>query len=41
MGQYQQPFLDLKNCTLELAQRNSRGHRAFCPVQFGLRLSLE
>ncbi|HBE81105.1 MAG TPA: family 31 glucosidase [Firmicutes bacterium] len=24
MGQYQQPFLDLKNCTLELAQRNSQ-----------------
>ena len=24
MGQYQQPFLDLKGCTLELAQRNSQ-----------------
>lgn len=24
MGQYQEPFLDLKNCTIELAQRNSQ-----------------
>ncbi len=24
MGQYQQPFLDLKGCTLELAQRNTQ-----------------
>lgn len=24
MGQYQQPYLDLKGCTLELAQRNSQ-----------------
>lgn len=24
MGQYQEPYLDLKNCTIELAQRNSQ-----------------
>ena len=24
MGQYQQPYMDLKGCTLELAQRNSQ-----------------
>ncbi len=33
MGQYQQPWLDLKGCTLELAQRNSRGQRALYAVQ--------
>ena len=29
MGQYQQPFLDLKGCTLELAQRNSQASVPF------------
>lgn len=29
MGQYQQPFLDLKNCSLELAQRNSQASVPF------------
>ena len=29
MGQYQQPFLNLKNCTLELAQRNSQASVPF------------
>ncbi|MCK0470101.1 glycoside hydrolase family 31 protein [Halalkalibacter sp. APA_J-10(15)] len=29
MGQYQQPILDLKNCTLELAQRNSQASIPF------------
>ena len=30
MGQYQQPYLDLKGCTLELAQRNSQACVPFC-----------
>ena len=30
MGQYQQPFLDLKGCTLELAHRNSQASVPFC-----------
>ncbi|HEX2926430.1 MAG TPA: glycoside hydrolase family 31 protein [Ruminiclostridium sp.] len=30
MGQYQQPFLDMKNCTLELAHRNSQSSVPFC-----------
>jgi alpha-D-xyloside xylohydrolase len=29
MGQYQQPFLDVKNCTLELAHRNSQASVPF------------
>lgn len=29
MGQYQQPYLDLKGCTLELAQRNSQASVPF------------
>jgi alpha-D-xyloside xylohydrolase len=29
MGQYQQPFLNLKNCTLELAHRNSQASVPF------------
>ena len=29
MGQYQQPFLDLKGCILELAQRNSQSSVPF------------
>jgi alpha-D-xyloside xylohydrolase len=29
MGQYQHPYLDLKNCTLELAQRNSQASVPF------------
>lgn len=29
MGQYQQPFLDLKGCVLELAQRNSQASVPF------------
>ncbi len=29
MGQYQQPFLDIKGCTLELAQRNSQASVPF------------
>ncbi len=29
MGQYQQPFLDVKGCTLELAQRNSQASVPF------------
>ncbi|ANY70029.1 family 31 glucosidase [Paenibacillus sp. BIHB 4019] len=29
MGQYQHPYLDMKNCTLELAQRNSQASVPF------------
>lgn len=29
MGQYQEPYLDLKNCTVELAQRNSQSSVPF------------
>lgn len=29
MGQYQEPYLDLKNCTIELAQRNSQSSVPF------------
>lgn len=35
MGQYQQPFLDLKNCTLELAQRNSQASVPFAISNLG------
>lgn len=35
MGQYQQPFLDLKNCTLELAQRNSQASVPFALSSMG------
>ncbi len=35
MGQYQQPFLDLKNCTLELAQRNSQASVPFALSSLG------
>jgi alpha-D-xyloside xylohydrolase len=35
MGQYQQPFLDLKNCTLELAQRNSQATVPFALSSLG------
>ena len=30
LGQYQMPFLNLKGCTLELAQRNSQASVPFC-----------
>ena len=35
MGQYQQPYLDLKGCTLELAQRNSQISVPFALSSFG------
>lgn len=35
MGQYQQPFLDVKNCTLELAQRNSQASVPFALSSLG------
>ena len=35
MGQYQQPFLDLKGCTLELAQRNSQASVPFMVSNMG------
>ncbi|QTM98432.1 family 31 glucosidase [Sediminibacillus dalangtanensis] len=35
MGQYQQPILDLKNCTLELAQRNSQATVPFALSSLG------
>ena len=35
MGQYQQPYLDLKGCTLELAQRNSQTSIPFAVSSLG------
>ena len=35
MGQYQQPYLNLKNCTLELAQRNSQASVPFTLSSLG------
>ncbi|MCH3971635.1 MAG: family 31 glucosidase [Oscillospiraceae bacterium] len=35
MGQYQQPYLDLKGCTLELAQRNSQSSIPFVLSNLG------
>ena len=35
MGQYQQPYLDLKGCTLELAQRNSQASVPFLISSLG------
>jgi len=35
MGQYQQPFLDMKNCTLELAHRNSQASVPFALSSLG------
>jgi alpha-D-xyloside xylohydrolase len=35
MGQYQQPFLNVKNCTLELAQRNSQATVPFALSSLG------
>jgi len=35
MGQYQQPFLNLKGCTLELAQRNSQASVPFLLSNLG------
>jgi alpha-D-xyloside xylohydrolase len=35
MGQYQQPYLDLKNCTLELAHRNSQASVPFMISNLG------
>ena len=35
MGQYQQPYLDLKNCTLELAHRNSQASVPFALSSLG------
>lgn len=35
MGQYQQPWLDLKGCTLELAQRNSQASVPFMQSSLG------
>lgn len=35
MGQYQQPYLDLKNCTLELAHRNSQASVPFALSNLG------
>lgn len=35
MGQYQQPHLDLKGCTLELAQRNSQASVPFAVSSLG------
>lgn len=36
MGQYQQPYLNLKGCLLELAQRNSQVSCSLRPFQSGL-----
>ncbi|UOQ91825.1 glycoside hydrolase family 31 protein [Halobacillus shinanisalinarum] len=35
MGQYQQPYMDVKNCTLELAQRNSQASIPFALSSLG------
>lgn len=35
MGQYQQPYLDIKGCTMELAQRNSQASVPFCLSSLG------
>ncbi len=35
MGQYQQPFLNIKNCTLELAHRNSQASVPFALSSLG------
>ena len=35
MGQYQQPYLDLKGCVLELAQKNSQTSVPFCVSSLG------
>jgi alpha-D-xyloside xylohydrolase len=35
LGQYQQPFLNVKNCTLELAQRNSQASVPFALSSLG------
>lgn len=35
MGQYSQPYLDLKGCTLELAQRNSQVSIPFAVSNYG------
>ncbi|MDD2214498.1 MAG: glycoside hydrolase family 31 protein, partial [Oscillospiraceae bacterium] len=35
MGQYQEPYLDLKGCTLELAQRNSQASVPFALSSLG------
>jgi len=35
MGQYQQPYLDMKNCTLELAHRNSQASVPFALSNLG------
>lgn len=35
MGQYQQPYLDLKGCDLELAQRNSQASVPFMVSSLG------
>ncbi len=35
MGQYQQPYMDLKGCTLELAQRNSQASVPFMISSLG------
>jgi alpha-D-xyloside xylohydrolase len=35
MGQYQQPWLDLKGCALELAQRNSQASVPFMQSSLG------
>ena len=35
MGQYQQPYMDLKGCTLELAQKNSQTTVPFLVSSFG------
>ncbi len=35
MGQYQHPYLDLKNCTLELAHRNSQASVPFAVSSLG------
>lgn len=41
MGQYQQPYLNLKGTDLELAHRNSPGERTVFPVVVGVRDALE
>ena len=33
MGQYQQAYMDLKGCTLELVQRNSCDKCSFCSIK--------
>ncbi len=35
MGQYQQPYMNMKNCTLELAQRNSQASVPFALSSLG------